>query len=90
MAKTTLDLNSAEKILDEVYRVLKEHNGAEVEVDYDRGRTRNNRGPSVDRNQQAAISRDLMRMSELLSAAASEVALKYWEFKGFEDPRTAE
>lgn len=26
-------------------------------------------------------------MSELLNAAASEVGLKYWAFKGFADPR---
>lgn len=86
MPKITLDLTSAEKILDEVYATLGEHKDVVVEVDYDRGRSRN-RGPSPERNQQAAIARDLLRMSELLSAAAGEITLKYWEFKGFQDPR---
>lgn len=87
MPRIVLDLSNAEKIIDEVYATIGELKGLEVEVDYDRGRTRN-KGPSPERNQQAAIARDLLRMSELLSAAAGEVSLKYWEFKGWKDPRT--
>ena len=83
MPLVTLDLSNAEALLDEAYRTLKEVNGHTSEVDYDRGRTRKNNP------EQAAVARDLMRLSELLSAAAGEVSIKYWAFKGFEDPRDA-
>lgn len=86
MSQITLDLGNAEKILDEVYSTLKQVNGYQGDVDYDRGRTRS-QGPSPQRNEQAAIARDLLRMSELLSAAAGEITLQYWKFKGFPDPR---
>ena len=86
MATTRLDLSAARALLAEVSATLDELHGQEVEVDYDRGRSRQ-RGPSPERNQQAEISRDLMRSSELLSAAAGEISVQYWNFKGYKDPR---
>jgi hypothetical protein len=82
MPQVTLDLSRAESLLDEGYRIIKEINGYTGDVDYDRGRSRKN-DPT-----QAGVARDLMRLSELLSAAAGEVSVKYWDFKGYPDPRT--
>ena len=89
MATISLDLAAARRLILAAQDVLAQHDGAVVDVDYDRGRTRK-QGPSAERNHQAAIARDLLRLSELLSAAAGEVSLKYWAFKGFDDPRSAQ
>lgn len=87
MCSMTLDLTAARKLLADVQACLDQLDGTVLDVDYDRGRTRN-AGPSPKRNEQAAVARDLLRSAEVLSAASSEVSMAYWNFKGFADPRS--
>ncbi len=86
MPRIKLDLSDARAILAEALAAIEEVDGYEGDVDYDRGRSRQ-AGPSNNRHRQAEIARDLMRASELAAAAAGELSLKYWSFKGFRDPR---
>jgi len=81
----TIDLSACADLIEAALLIIKEHDGnSRVTLDPDLGGHREGR---VSNQYQAKISRDLLRLSALLGAAASEVDLAYWELKGHQDPR---
>jgi hypothetical protein len=83
MANFHYDPDVVGRLLDELdavlYRISKQ--APTVSIDPDTGRARHND------SQKAEVSRDLLRAQDLARAIQSELAMTYWRFKGYDDPR---
>lgn len=78
----TLDMHPIAVTLAEALAAIASMDGYKGPVDFDQGR-----GPRHNDPRQAEMSRTLLRTSELLRMAASELQMHYWTLKGWDDPR---
>lgn len=78
---TTFSTKDIRGLLAELIELAEELDGATVEVDMDRGKSR-------VRNPDAAVmSRKLIRAGDLADLLAGEFKALHWQYKGWRDPR---
>jgi hypothetical protein len=78
-----VDLSEIRGLVKEITYLIDDLDGVTTDVDYDRGKGRHS-DP-----EQARMSRDLLRLTELCRLMGAEFGQIYWTFKGYEDPRFA-
>lgn len=80
-AVTTLDLLPALQALEGALELGEAVHRTRTPVDPDRGPLRRN-DPAL-----AELSRDLLRAADLAAMAEAELRERYWQLKGYDDPR---